>query len=89
MERFQMPASAADHSDVREFKKWMVTTRSGSKSSSSTIKLPVVGSVSYVAAAVGAFVIYYLWRRNVDQEQNLWTVGVVSLLLLDPFGMFG
>lgn len=39
----------------------MVTTRSGSKSSK--IKLPLVGSVSYLAAAAGVAVIYYLWQQ--------------------------
>jgi len=36
-----------------------MTTRSGSRSSK--IKLPLVGSVSYLAAAVGAAAIYYMW----------------------------
>ena len=40
----------------------MVTTRSGSKSSK--IKLPLVGSVSYLAAAAGVAVIYYLWSGS-------------------------
>lgn len=39
----------------------MVTTRSGSKSSK--IKLPLVGSVSYLAAAAGVAVIYYMWIK--------------------------
>jgi len=31
---------------------------------SSKIKLPVVGSVSYLAAALGAAAIYYLWSGS-------------------------
>jgi len=50
----------------------MVTTRSGSRSGSgsSNINLPVVGSVSYLAAAVGAAAIYYLW--SVNQTKPGW-----------------
>ena len=50
----------------------MVTTRSGSRSGlkSSKIKLPLVGSVSYLAAAVGAAAIYYLWSGT--QEPKGW-----------------
>jgi len=40
----------------------MATTRSGSKASN--IKLPLVGSVSYLAAAAGVAVIYYLWSGS-------------------------
>ena len=44
-----------------------MTTRSGSRSSK--IKLPLVGSVSYLAAAVGAAAIYYMWS---NQEPKGW-----------------
>jgi len=33
---------------------------------SSKIKLPVVGSVSYLAAALGAAAIYYLWSNRLQ-----------------------
>ena len=39
-----------------------MTTRSGSKSS--IINFPVVGSVSYLAAAAGAAAIYYMWSNQ-------------------------
>ena len=51
----------------------MVTTRSGSKSSN--IKLPLVGSVSYLAAAAGVAVIYYLWSGGEKTTANAWTAG--------------
>ena len=34
------------------------------------IKLPVVGSVSYLAAAVGAAAIYYLWSNSSGLPQS-------------------
>ena len=51
----------------------MATTRSGSRSGSgsrsSNINLPVVGSVSYLAAAAGAAAIYYMW---IYEEPKGW-----------------
>ena len=44
-----------------------MTTRSGSKSS--IINFPVVGSVSYLAAAAGAAAIYYMW---IYEEPKGW-----------------
>ena len=52
----------------------MVTTRSGSKSSK--IKLPLVGSVSYLAAAAGVAVIYYLWSNSSGGGVNPNTGGL-------------
>ena len=50
----------------------MATTRSGSKSSK--IKLPLVGSVSYLAAAAGVAVIYYMWPAGgLSTAQSRWT----------------
>ena len=52
----------------------MATTRSGSKSSK--IKLPLVGSVSYLAAAAGVAVIYYLWSNSSGGGVNPNTGGL-------------